>query len=64
MSDIIQAWIEQMLIPPHWIGKDPRVKEIRRKDPIPSRVKWITCQKSACVLAKCLQDDVAMCSPF
>lgn len=51
VSDVIQAWIEQLLI----VGDDwsPHAK----KHPLPQRVKFITCQAEACVIAKCLEGD-------
>lgn len=53
MSDVIQSWIEQLLI-----NKD----FAQRKYPIPPRIKWIFCQQEACVIARCLDDDRAACS--
>jgi len=62
ISDIIQSWIDQLLIPDEKVGSDPAVKALRVKHPVPSNVKWIFCQAEACVLAKCLENDSAMCT--
>jgi hypothetical protein len=46
MSDIIQAWIEQLTIdPPSW-------KASARRHPLPADVAFIACQREACVIAK------------
>ena len=66
MSDIIQTWIEQLIIPELKIGDDPAVKIRREKFPVPKGLKWIFCQAEACLLAKCLPEDkeIARCMPF
>lgn len=64
MSDVIQTWIEQLIIPTLKIGDDPKVKQRRDKFPVPPGVKWIFCQAEACVLAKCLPEDTGRCAPY
>jgi len=44
MTDIINGWIVNLLT-----GDKVPVPGI---EPIPSQIKWITCQHQACVLAK------------
>jgi len=64
MSDIIQTWTEQLIIPDLKVGTDPKVKARRDKFPVPPGLKWIFCQAEACVLAKCLPDDPGRCAPL
>jgi len=64
MSDIIQTWIEQLIIPIKKVGDDPAVTARREAFPVPSGLKWIFCQAEACVLAKCLHDDPGRCAPY
>jgi hypothetical protein len=54
MSDIIQTWIEQLLIDPH-IGVQPK-KDLVAKHPLPKAVEGIFCQYEACVLMKQSRD--------
>lgn len=44
MSDIIQTWIEQLLIPELKVGDDAAVKARRTKFPVPKGLKWVFCQ--------------------
>lgn len=54
MSDILQAWTEQLLISsPQW-GR-PK-KKIAEKFPLPKDVDFIFCQHEACVVGKTKQD--------
>jgi len=46
MSDIIQSWTEQLLIP------DTRYNKATRKFPVPKDVDFIFCQHEACVIGK------------
>ena len=46
VSDIVQAWIEQLTIDPM------HVRPSAKKHPLPPDVAFITCQKEACVIAK------------
>lgn len=63
MTDLIQAWIEQLLVPNIYVNKDVRSTSIRSMYPIPHAVKWIFCQAEACVIAKCENPDTAKCKP-
>ena len=63
MTDLIQAWIEQLLVPNIYVNKDERSTSIRSMYPIPHAVKWIFCQAEACVMAKCENSDTAKCKP-
>jgi len=51
MSDIIQAWTEQLLVSP---GGTKRHKAVNHaiKFPLPADVEWIFCQKEACAVGK------------
>eukprot|EP01041_Mallomonas_annulata_P012283 gene12283-25834_t len=53
--EVIQQWLEQLAL-------GSAVEKKRITHAIPKRVKWILCQKGACVIAKCREDDVARCS--
>ena len=64
MSDIIQTWIEQLIIPVKKIGDDPAVAARRAKFPVPEGLKWVFCQAEACVLAKCMPEDTGRCAPY
>eukprot|EP01038_Epipyxis_sp_PR26KG_P007611 gene7611-10362_t len=65
-SDIIQLWIDQLLI-----GEEDKIsdhaphaaniRKRRRKHPLPSGVNWIFCQRESCVLQKCT-NDAKMCA--
>jgi hypothetical protein len=57
MVDVIKEWIEQLLTP-----NNDKKNVIEYKYNIPKNIKWISCQFDACVIAKCLQNDVAQCS--
>lgn len=54
MSDILQAWTEQLLISSPHVGK-PK-KEIAEKFPLPKDVDYIFCQHEACVIGKIKQN--------
>ena len=55
MADVIESWIDQLLITDNLI-KAPynytNILNIRYKYPIPNTIKWIFCQKEACVIKK------------
>lgn len=60
ISDIIQAWIDQLLVPNIYMQdsslrghEQNRAVKMRSKHPLPSTIKWIFCQYEACVIAKC-----------
>ena len=63
MADIIQSYIDQLLIPTSYLT-DKRFSEYtlqqRKLYPIPKDIKWILCQHEACVIAKC---ETASCGP-
>eukprot|EP00607_Mallomonas_marina_P006883 CAMPEP_0182428520 /NCGR_PEP_ID=MMETSP1167-20130531/23078_1 /TAXON_ID=2988 /ORGANISM="Mallomonas Sp, Strain CCMP3275" /LENGTH=217 /DNA_ID=CAMNT_0024611461 /DNA_START=257 /DNA_END=910 /DNA_ORIENTATION=- len=66
-ADVINAWIEQLLMAEcQWPCKKETVPqsvmEIRKKFPLPKGIKFILCQREACMLAKCNTDDVSVCS--
>ena len=64
MSDLIQAWIEQLIVPNAFVNSDTRSKHLRVKYPIPPTIKWIFCQAEACVIAKCESlEHKAKCKP-
>ena len=54
MPDVIEAWIELLLISSEWVKPDlpPRVTDMRDTHPLPSNVDKILCQYEACVIAK------------
>ena len=58
ISDILQAWQEQLIVFRGWGGRGAsnaatqRSIEIRRKHPLPCGVKFLYCQDAACVLGK------------
>ena len=63
MADIIQSYIDQLLIPTGYLD----IKEFteyslqqRKLYPMPKDVKWIFCQHEACVIAKC---ETTPCGP-
>lgn len=66
VSDVLQSWVEQLLIP-HWDdykGTDSAVLRKRERYPLPQSLKWIFCQSEACVIGKCeleLLDDSGNC---
>lgn len=67
MTDIIQAWIEQLLIPSFLNDKrfdNDKRSEMNKKYPIPSAIKWIFCQYESCVIAKCEFKDSSKCKPL
>lgn len=51
IADVISSWINQLLI-----------KAANPTYPIPKGINWIMCQSESCVIAKCLENDVARCS--
>lgn len=63
MSDLIQAWTEQLIVPNRYVNGDKRSEALRVKYPIPPAVKWIFCQAEACVIAKCEFLEHAKCKP-
>mmetsp|Transcript_21108 Transcript_21108/g.30513 ORF Transcript_21108/g.30513 Transcript_21108/m.30513 type:complete len:289 (-) Transcript_21108:147-1013(-) len=56
-AEIIQTWIEQLLVPEYYISNNDVIMERRKRHPIPNNVKWIFCQHEACVIAKCEKID-------
>ena len=62
MSDVIQAWIEQLLVAPSFTqgrhvkwGEYPAHKEAlyaRSRHPLPPQVSFVFCQHEACVIGK------------
>jgi hypothetical protein len=52
-SDVVQQWIEQLLI------NEPYTKKVDHK--IPPLVKSIYCQSEACVIFKCGINDLGRC---
>ena len=62
MADVIESWIDQLLINP----TDPRLNDRKTSNNtrhmIPKNIKWIFCQSEACVIAKCALNDVSRCS--
>ena len=63
MADIIQSYIDQLLIPTGYLdGKEFSEYSLQQRKlyPIPKDVKWIFCQHEACVIAKC---ETASCGP-
>lgn len=64
MSDVLQAWIEQLLIHPPENNKPVKhVTDMVKKYPLPKDVKWIFCQYEACVIAKCDYTSEKGCAP-
>lgn len=64
MSDVLQAWMEQLII--HQKENDKPVKYVSdmiKKYPLPKDVKWIFCQYEACVIAKCEYQAEKFCAP-
>ena len=62
-ADIIQSYIEQLLIPDSYLTEKQfsEYSALQRKlYPIPKNIKWILCQHEACVIAKC---ETASCAP-
>ncbi len=61
MTEVIQAWIEQLLIAPEGLQGDSNslahVKRQRQKHPLPSDVMFVFCQYEACVIGKCDKKD-------
>ena len=63
MADIIQSYIDQLLIPDSYLTEKQfsEFSALQRKlYPIPKDIKWILCQHEACVIAKC---ETASCAP-
>ena len=63
MADIIQSYIDQLLIPTGYLDAKEFLEyslQQRKLYPIPKDVKWILCQHEACVIAKC---ETASCGP-
>ena len=58
MADIIQSYIDQLLIPSSYLTE--KALQQRKLHPIPKDIKWILCQHEACVIAKC---ETASCGP-
>lgn len=62
ISSILQAWIDELVIPGPSAKKhandgdfgppSPHVAELRKKYPKPAEVEWIFCQAEACVVGK------------
>jgi len=48
MADVLYAWIEQLIIEPSYVSEKV-IKEWR----IPGGIRFISCQKEACVIGKC-----------
>eukprot|EP01041_Mallomonas_annulata_P002578 gene2578-5035_t len=65
MIDIINSWSDQLIIS-HWRGSvfTSQMKAFRQNYPIPKNMKWIFCQKQACVFGKCDIKDPAGCRPY
>lgn len=63
-ADVIQSWVEQLLIHDKKNVHVPKKAEHGRfaAHPLPSRLKGIYCQVESCVLEKCEIDDVARCT--
>ena len=70
ISDVIQSWVEQKLIPPpakdqHQADNEANrhASQARSKHPMPAGLAFIFCQAEACVLGKEAQDTVAVGQP-
>jgi hypothetical protein len=75
MVDVVYSWIDQLLV---WdydmMGQEPRYRPgnpmfpssvpNRVRDRIPPRMKYVFCQKDACMFAKCEVDDTERQSRF
>ena len=57
IGEVIKDWMDQLMVP----VTNRRYRQLPRriKHPLPTGVKWITCQFEACVIAKMEVDDVA-----
>ena len=62
MADVIQSWIDQLLINPVHRNWDYQPSSNNTLHVIPKNIKWIFCQSEACVIAKCDRNDVSRCS--
>ena len=60
-SDVIQSWIEQLVIAPRHSGREVQwnataanrhARIARSRYPLPQNIAFITCQEEACVIAK------------
>lgn len=65
--DVLMAWIDQLLSPPPSFqgseAKFPYIHTMRKRYPLPIKIKWIFCQFEACVISKCEHDDANKCKP-
>ena len=66
MAEIIESWVDQLLINPgdKWLRdrKVIRMSGYPAYYEIPRRMKWIFCQSEACTIAKCYLNDRSRCS--
>ena len=58
VSDLLSCWTDQLLMSQAPGGILSHSAELMRmRYPVPSDVKWILCQQSACVIGKCDKDE-------
>jgi hypothetical protein len=58
--ELMGSWIDQLSISDKDAVYTQEQKDYIKKYPRPVDLKWIMCQREACVLAKCLENDI-MC---